>query len=135
MNLSKKKILAAKTLKVGKDRIAFPKSRLEEIKEAITKQDMRNLFSEGAIFIKEIKGQKTNKKKIKSRSPGNIRKKVNVRKRTYVLATRKLRKYAKIKKNLGEISREDEIEIRKKIRNRIFKSKAHLREYMEGIKK
>ena len=135
MNLSKKKILAAKTLKVGKDRIAFPKSRLEEIKEAITNQDMRNLFSEGAIFIKEIKGQKTNKKKIKSRSPGNIRKKVNVRKRTYVLATRKLRKYAKIKKNLGEISREDEIEIRKKIRNRIFKSKAHLREYMEGIKK
>ena len=75
------------------------------------------------------------KQKKKSRSPGNIRKKVNVRKRTYVIATRKLRKYAKSKKNLGEISREEEIEIRKKIRNRIFKSKGHLKEHIMGLKR
>ncbi len=38
MNLSKKKLLAVKTLRVGKERITFSPSRLDEIKEAITKQ-------------------------------------------------------------------------------------------------
>ena len=55
MNLRKKKILAAKALKVGKERIIFLKPRLEEIKEAITKQDIKDLYKEGAIKIKEVK--------------------------------------------------------------------------------
>ena len=58
MNLSKKKSLAVKTLKVGKDRIVFLKPRLDEIKEAITKQDIRELQKEGAIIVKGIKGRK-----------------------------------------------------------------------------
>lgn len=65
MNLKKKKQLAAKTLKVGKERILFLGPRIEEIKEAITKQDIRELKKDGAILIKEIKGRK---KIIKSRS-------------------------------------------------------------------
>ncbi len=43
MNLRTKKELAAKALKVGKERIVFVEARLDEIKEAITKQDMRDL--------------------------------------------------------------------------------------------
>ena len=54
MNLKKKKILAAKTLGVGRNRIRLLKSRLDEIKEAITKQDIRDLKNDGAILIKEI---------------------------------------------------------------------------------
>ena len=91
MNLNKKKSLAVRTLKVGKQRIVFLRSRLDEIKEAITKQDIRDLRKEGAIFVKDIKGRKKVEKKNK-RSPGNIRKKVNKRKQKYVIMKRKLRK-------------------------------------------
>jgi len=134
MNLSNKKELAKRTLGVGKGRIVFLESRLGEIKEAITKQDIRDLKNDGAIVIKDIKGRKKVKRK-KKRSVGNVRKKVNKRKKEYVLMTRKLRKYLSEIKKQGKISKKDELEIRKKIRNRIFKSKAHLREYIGELKK
>ena len=41
MNLSKKKKLAAKTLGVGKGRLQFKQENLNEIKEAITRQDIK----------------------------------------------------------------------------------------------
>ena len=63
MNLGKKKMLASRTLKVGKERIVFVKGRLEEIKDAITKQDIRDLNKEGAILIKDVKGRKKNIKR------------------------------------------------------------------------
>jgi large subunit ribosomal protein L19e len=134
MNLGKKKALAVRTLKVGKARIVFLESRLNEIKEAITKQDIKDLKEDGAIIIKNINGRKTKIKK-KSRSPGNIRKKVNKRKQEYVKATRKQRAYVGAMKKSEKVSLEEYKDIRKKIRNRIFKSKAHLREYIGGLKK
>ena len=134
MNLNKKKLLAARTLKVGKERIVFLQPRLDEIKEAITKQDIRDLQKEGAIFIKEIKGKKKNKKKSK-RSTGNIRKKVNKKKQRYLTMTRKLRKYVAEMKKQEQLSKEEVIDIRKKIKNRFFKSKANLREYIGELKK
>lgn len=134
MNLSKKKELAKRVFNVGKERIVFVKSRLDDIKEAITKQDMRDLKTDKAIIIKEIKGRKKAKKK-KRRSTGNIRKKVNRRKKDYVILTRKLRKYVAEMKKQGKISGEEATEIRKRIRNRAFRSKAHLKSYLEEDKK
>lgn len=135
MNLRSKKQLAAKTFGVGKSRILFVNERIEEIKEAITKQDMRNLQRDGAIIIKEIKGRGKNIKKNRKRSVGNIRKKVNIRKKEYVILTRKLRRAIAEKKQKGEINREEVKEIRKKIRNKLFKSNAHLKENMGVFKK
>ena len=134
MNLSTKKELATKTFKVGKKRITFVKSRLEEIKEAITKQDIRDLKNSGAILINEIKGKKTVVRK-KKRSPGNVRKKINVKKQDYVKLTRRLRTNVRTAKIQGKISLEEYKDIRKKIRNKIFKSKAHLKEFIGGLKK
>jgi len=135
MNLNKKKELATRTLKVGKERIMLMPGRLDEIKEAITKQDIRDLQKEGAIMIKEIKGRKKNIKKKTRRSTGNIRKKVKKRKQEYVKITRKLRSFVAEMKKQGKLSKEDVKEIRKKIRNRLFKSKAHLRDYIGGLEK
>lgn len=135
MNLKKKKTLAIKTLKAGKKRIMFVESRLAEIKEAITKQDIRDLKEQGAIIIKDIKGRRKNKKKPTKRSTGNIRKKVNKRKKEYVVMTRKLRKYIVEMKNQGKLNKEEVTEIRKRIRNRAFRSKAHLKEYLGVLKK
>jgi large subunit ribosomal protein L19e len=135
MNLSKKKSLAVKTLEVGKDRIVFVKSRIEEIKDAITKQDIRDLVESGAILIKQKKGRKKVIKNKKRKTMGKIRKKVNKRKQDYVKLTRKLRDYVLKLKKQEKISCEEFKEIRKKIRNKVFKSKANLKEYIGEIKK
>ena len=132
MNLGKKKALAARTLKVGKKRIVFLNSRLSEIKEAITKQDIRDLKSDGAIIVKEIKGKKVKAKKAKKRGPGKIKKNVSKRKQKYVILTRKLRKHVAEMKKQDKISKEESNDIRKKIRNKFFRSKSHLKEYIRA---
>ena len=134
MNLSKKKELATRTLKIGKERIVFVNSRLSEIKEAITKQDIRDLKNDGAIVIKNISGRKKVEKRTRKRKAGKIKKRVSKRKREYILATRKLRRHVSILKNDEKVSREDVLDLRKKIRNRFFRSKNHLREYLEELK-
>ena len=132
MKLNKKKELAAKTLKVGKRRIILSEERLDEIKEAITKQDIKDLNKSGAIKIKEIKGRKKIKKRTTKRRAGKIKKKVNKRKQQYVKITRKLRAYIKELKNQGKIENEEYKDLRKKIRARDFKSKAQLKEYLKS---
>ena len=134
MNLSKKKKLAMRTLGVGKDRIAFVESRLSDIKEAITKQDIRDLIKDGAIIIKEVGGRKADRKR-SNRGPGNIRKITRVAKKDYITITRKLRKHMAEMKKSGEMSKDAFKDIRKKIRNKVFRSKSHLREYLGEMKK
>ncbi len=133
MNLAKKKALAAKVLGVGKERVVFLNSGLNEIKEAITKQDIRDLKNHGLIIVKEIKGRK----KVRSggrRGQGKVRIKVNRRKKEYLATTRKLRGYISHVRGTGGISEEVYKDTLKKIRNRFFRSKAHLKEYLEEIK-
>lgn len=134
MNLRAKKELAAKALNVGKERIIFVKGRLAEIKEAISKQDMRDLNKEGAILTKEVRGRKTNIKRRNRRGPGKIKKKLNLRKKNYMLITRKLREFVKELMTQGKLTKEEAVEIRKKIRNNEFKSKVNLKTYIGGIK-
>lgn len=134
MKLRNKKKLAADTLGVGKARIIFIEERLEEIKDALTKQDMRDLFAEGAFLLREVKGRRKNTKRKHKKGTGSIKKKVKNRKQEYVKITRKLRGYAKELKDQGKLSREEVKEIRKRIRNRDFKSKANLKNYIEALK-
>lgn len=135
MNLNKKKALAARTLKVGKERVFFVPSRLDEIKEAMTKQDIRDLTKEGAILVKEIKGRKIKAKKRNKRGYGNKKKNVNRKKGDYMTLTRKLRKYLKELKSQGKISKEESKNLRKKIRDSTYKNKAHLKMLLGGEEK
>jgi large subunit ribosomal protein L19e len=135
MNLSKKKQLAAKTLKVGKNRIIFNQNSTAEIKEAITKQDIKTLFEEGIISIKPIKGRRKLIRRTRRKGPGKIKNKINYRKQVYVKLVRKLRKYLKELKIKNEITLELYKELRKKIKMKAFRSRAHLREYLENLKK
>jgi large subunit ribosomal protein L19e len=135
MNLRKKKELASKTFGVGKKRIVFIESRKDDIKEAITKQDLRDLAADGAITIKDIKGRTKVEKRKNQRRKGKIKKTVNTRKKDYVALTRKLRAYLVSVKEIFGLEKEDIKEIRKKIRNKKYRSKANLREYLEEIKK
>ena len=135
MNLRNKKNLATNALKVGRERIVFLKERIEEIKDAITKQDIRDLKAEGAIIVKDVSGRRKNVKRKNAKGPGNIKKKVSKRKQEYVIMTRKLRAYVREMKKQGKLTLEEVKEIRKKIRNKDFKSKANLKLYIGGSRK
>jgi len=108
---------------------------LSEIKEMITKQDVRDLKESGAIIIKNINGRKKKEERRKKRKVGNIRKKIKQRKREYIALTRKLRNHLHEVKQSEELRNEDILDIRKKIRNRFFKSKSHLRGHIKEITK
>jgi len=131
MKLGTKKKLAAKTLKVGLARVEFNNERLDEIKEAITRQDIKDLKQSGAISIKEKQGKKKIVKRKTRRRAGKIKVKVKTRKQDYVKVTRKLRKYTAELKKQGKLDSEKHKEIRKQIKNRVYKSKRNLRESLE----
>ena len=131
MNLAKRRELAAKVLGVGKGRIVFADTRLNEIKEAISRQDIIDLKNSGAIMIRDIVGRKANVKRKNRRGTGKIKKNVNKNKAEYVIITRKLRTFVRGLFRTGKISNDDRKELRKQIRARKFKSKRHLKENLE----
>ena len=135
MNLGKKKSLAAKALEVGEKRIVFLKPRLDDIKEAITKQDMKDLEKEHAILIKAVKGRAKVVKRKRKRNVGKIKKKIDTRKKDYIVMTRKLRKHVAGLKKSGELNRDEAKNIRNRIKNKAFRSKAHLKEHVGVMKK
>jgi len=56
MKLGAQKRIAADILNCSKKRVVFDSSRLDDIKEAITKVDIRILISDGAIKRKPVRG-------------------------------------------------------------------------------
>ncbi len=128
MKLENKKDLAARSLKIGKNRIVFNVARLNEIKEAITKQDIKDLKESGAIFIREEKGRRKVQKRKTRRRHGSVKKKVNTGKKDYVRLTRKLRAYLFNLKSRGKISKEKSDKLRNEIRASSFKSLSHMKE-------
>jgi len=131
MNLKIKKKLAARLLNVGVDRIMFDESRLDEIKEALTKQDIRDMIKSKAIIVREKRGRKKTVKRKTKRREGKRKKVVKKRKREYIILVRKLRKVLKNLRKASIITKEKYNELRKKVKARAFRSKAHL---MEAIK-
>ncbi len=133
MNLAKKKALAVATLGVGKARIVFNTQRLDELKEAITKQDIRDLVASGAISIREIIGKKKVERRKTRRRAGSIKQRVKPGKRGYIILTRKLRNYLAEMRMQNKLAREHHLKLRKEIRAHTFKSKAHLKERMAHL--
>jgi large subunit ribosomal protein L19e len=133
MQLAKKKMLASKVLGVGKRRVLFVEAHLQEIKEAITRQDILDLHKSGAIQIREVSGRKKIVRRKHRRRTGKIKMKVNNRKQEYVIITRKLRKFVRGLVRVGKIDKEKNREVRRMIRARKFKSKRHLKESLETL--
>ena len=93
MKLENKKALASRALGVGKGKIVFNVNRLGEIKEAITKQDIKDLYSDGAIIVKESKGRKAVERRHNRRRFGKVRKKVVDKKGKYMLITADIKEF------------------------------------------
>ena len=133
MNLEQKKSLAQRALHVGKNKIFFVPERIEEIKQAITKQDIRDLLKDGAIIIKPSHGRKTIVRRKRRRGQGKIKMTVNTSKRKYIIITRKCRSYLQNLKINKKISLEKYEHMRKKIRMNSFTSLSQFKEYIGSL--
>lgn len=65
MNLTAQKRIAAEILKCGENRVYFDPYLMDEIKMAITREDIRNLIKEGIIQKKYKKGVSKYRKNIR----------------------------------------------------------------------
>jgi len=66
---------------------------------------------------------------------GSKKKNIKNKKKKYMVMTRKLRKYLKDLKSQGKISKEESKSMRKKIRSKDYRSRAHLQLQIGEIKK
>lgn len=133
MKLESKKALAARSLKVGLKRIVFNTTRLADIKEAITKQDIKDLKESGAISIKEVKGRRKVKKRKTRRRAGSVKQKVKTKKKDYMIITRKLRSHISHLKARKNISNETFLDLRKQIRASNFRSLSNLKAHIKTL--
>ena len=85
-----------------------------------------------AVPYKRYYRELSHKRKI---GPGKVRRKPNTRKQDYVAIVRKLRNYAYEMEKQRKITKEELRIIKKRIRNREFKNKTDLKEYIRSLEK
>lgn len=138
MKLDKKKRLVARTLNLGLKRVKLDPDRHDELKEAITRQDIRDLVKTGVIRVREKKGKKKGRKGKGGRRWGRKRrikrKKKTMNRRISIDSIRKLRKYIRELKRQGRLDVRQFSMLGKKIKTRMFKSKAHFKSYLKNLK-
>ncbi|MEK6826661.1 MAG: 50S ribosomal protein L19e [Nanoarchaeota archaeon] len=145
MNLKNKKQMIARTLNVGKKRIKLEPSKLEEIKKAITKTDIRSLLASGAIKIDNIVGQsryRTNKlKRQKSKGQGKgVGSKKGRKfsrlgaKKRWILRMRTQRGFIKALKDRDKVSKSTYRDLYSMIKSNRFRNVRLIKLYLEENK-
>ena len=139
--LDVQKRLAAKILKCGKNRIKFDPDRLEDIKEAITKADVRALISNGAVSKKRVlntsrfwaKRRKKQKSAGRQKGFGSRKGKKTARsnpKKAWMNKVRLQRGFVRSLRAKGIITREAYHELYMKIKGGFFRNLRHLKFYV-----
>lgn len=142
MKLTNQKRIAAKLLKVGINRVLFDETKLKEIKEAITKEDIRALIKDGAIKARQKKGIssfRSKKIKIQKRkgrkqgigSRGGRRKARLSKKRRWMQKVRAQRKLIKLLKNKKLITTLTYSKLCKKVKGNFFRSRRHIKLFLD----
>lgn len=142
MKLTTQRRISADLLKCGESRVWFDPNRLNEIKEAITKIDIRSLINDRAIQKKQkqsISGFRHKKRLIQKRKGrlGGIGsrkggKSVRTRaKRTWIEKIRLQRKFLKQLRSKKIITPKIYKPLYMKSKGGFFRSKAHIKLYLE----
>lgn len=142
MKLSSQKRLAGQLLKVGTTRVWFDNFKLPEIKEAITKADIRNLISKGLIKAKAAKGIskfrarkiKLQKRKGKRKGQGSRKGTLTARvpsKRKWISKVRVQRSFIKKLRTKKRILPDTYKKLYRMIKGNLFRSKRHIKIYLE----
>ena len=142
MKLTLQKRLAATVLKTSQKNIVFDSERLEEVKEAITKTDIRGLIGDLAIWKRKKPGvsrARVNKRKAQKRKglrkgPGNKKGKKfakTPRKRLWINKIRLQRGFLRELKEKKIIANLHFRELILKAKGGFFRSKRHIKLYVE----
>ncbi len=142
MKLDTQKQLAASILKCSEKRVRFLIDRLEDVSEAITKEDMRGLIKDGVVYKVQKKGishVRANKRLVqrrKGRQKGHGSRKGKrtarePRKLTWMNKVRAQRNHLKTLRENKEISGRDFRDLYAKSKGGFFRSKRHINLYIE----
>jgi len=141
VNLRTKKLLVSRMYGVGIKRVSFDSEHLDDIADAITRENIRSLLTANTIKIKPIVGTSRGRAKVKKiqkkkrgvkqgskkgRKGARVGKKV-----VYVAKVRSLRYRLKIAKDRKEITNKEFWELYKKIGGNTVRNVAHLRALIE----
>ncbi len=144
VNLKAKKRLAARVTGVGVHRIRFDTDHLDDVADAITRENIRSLITANTIRIKPFTGTSKGRahvKKAQRNKRGTTqgakkgRKGARVgKKEVYVAKVRALRRLLKIAKDRKDLTNPEFWILYKKVGGNTVRNKAHLRTLMEEIK-
>jgi len=133
VNIGSKRRLAAKVLGVGIDRIWIDPEYLDDVMDVDTREDIRILYRRGVIKVLPIKGQRHKIRKRK-RGPGSRKGKKTAilsKKRLWIMRVRAQRKLLRKLRDSGKISRGDYRKLYRLVKGGMFRSKAHLIDYIK----
>ena len=144
VNLKAKKRLASRVTGVGVHRIKFDADHLDDVADAITRENIRSLITANTIKIKSFTGTSKGRahvKKAQKNKRGTTqgakkgRKGARVgKKEVYVAKVRSLRRLLKIAKDRKDLVNSEFWILYKKVGGNTVRNKAHLRTLMEEIK-
>ena len=144
VNLKAKKRLASRVTGVGVHRIKFDTDHLDDIADAITRENIRSLITANTIKIKSFTGNiqrkstnKENSEKKRGTTQGSKQGRKGARvgkKEVYVAKVRSLRRLLKIAKDRKDLTNPEFWTLYKKVGGNTVRNKAHLRTLMDEIK-
>ncbi len=141
MMLGVQKRMAADVLGCSPKRVVFDTEKLSEIKEAITKSDLRALIDQGVISKLAARGNSRSrarfnfaqKRKDKRKGQGSRKGAAGARtnrKEVWVNKVRLQRKFLKSLRESKVIQNAEFVELYKKIKGGFFRSKRHMELYL-----
>jgi large subunit ribosomal protein L19e len=143
VNLKAKKRLAARVTGVGVHRIRFDTDHLDDIADAITRENIRSLITANTIRIKSFTGtsrgraqEKKDQRNKRGTTQGSKQGRKGARvgkKEVYVAKVRALRRLLKIAKDRKDLTNPEFWTLYKKVGGNTVRNKAHLRLLMEEI--
>ena len=142
MRITLQRRLAAQILGCSEKRVWFDEERLSDLKEAITKQDVKDMINEGAIREKPIKSvsrgrarkKQTKKSKGQRSGKGSRKGTKNARrpqKEVWMAKIRVQRKFLKELREKDHITSSTYQSLYRKAKGGFFRSKRHLKLYAE----
>lgn len=142
MKLSVQKRLAADVLNCSPKRVHFVPDRAAEIKEAITKADIRSLVGEGLIYKEQEQGvsrvrarhRANQRKKGLQRGPGKRKGKQTAivpRKTAWMTKIRVQRGFIQELKEKGLVNQESYKNLYRKAKGGFFRNKRHIKIYIQ----
>ncbi|MDX1441799.1 MAG: 50S ribosomal protein L19e [Nitrosopumilaceae archaeon] len=143
VNLKAKKRLASRVIGVGVHRIKFDSEHLDDVADAITRENIRSLITANTIKVKPFTGtsrgraqQKKEQRNKRGTKQGSKQGRKGARvgkKEVYVAKVRSLRRILKIAKEREEITNPEFWALYKKVGGNTVRNKAHLRLLIQEI--